>query len=149
MKKVGFTGIDQNNKTATFGFGVKDAATGPQFTALDDAIDAITLASGYKMVLKDETVLSAGSQSPPANPLAQRGMKYLARVQYLTVGGDPKIATFEIGIADYSLLPTGSDFLDLSAGEGLDLKTAVEAVFESDQGTSGVLLSVQQVTRTD
>jgi len=123
------------------------AATDPQIQTLTDAWDAIVLGSSIKAVKSEDTVVDVGSQVPPADELANRGQKWLTRAQDSTTG---KIFTHELGTADFSQLPSAtSDFLDLTAGVGLALKNAFDAIYESPEGNTGVMLSVQQVTRTD
>lgn len=123
------------------------AATDPQIQTLTDAWDAIVLGASIKAVKSEDTTVDVGSQVPPANELANRGQKWLVRAQDSTTG---KIFTHELGTADFSQLPSAtSDFLDLTAGVGLALKNAFDAIYESPEGNTGVMLSVQQVTRTD
>ena len=127
--------------------GAIAASTDPQIQALVDAWDAVILGAAIKGVKSEDTVIDVGSQVPPAAELANRGDKWLARAQDSTTG---KILTHELGTADYLQLPSPtSDTLDLTAGVGLALKTAFDAIYESPEGNTGVLLSVQQVTRSD
>ncbi len=123
------------------------AVTDPQIQALVDAWDAVILGAAIRGVKSEDDVIDVGSQVPPADELANRGDKWLARAQDSTTG---KIFTHELGTADFSQLPSPtSDFLDMTAGVGLALKTAFDAAYESPEGNTGVLLSVQQVTRSD
>lgn len=137
--------IDRLSKRTSTKIPVATAATDPELQAIVDAIDAVILgatASGVKTVA---TVIDAGTNSPPADEDANRGNKWLMRVQDSVNG---KIFTYEIGTADNSQLPSpSSDYLDLTAGVGLALKTAIDAAYESPYGNAGVLLSVQQVNR--
>jgi hypothetical protein len=127
--------------------GAIAAVSDPQIQAVADAWDAIILGSAVKGVKSEDTVIDGGSQVPPSEELANRGQKWLARVQDSTTS---KVFTHELGTADYTQLPSPtSDYLDLTAGVGLALKTAIDAAYESPEGNTGVLLSVQQVTRTD
>lgn len=139
--------IDRQSKRSTMRLGVDTGATDPELQAVVDAVDAIILgsaASGNKTVT---TVVDAGVAAPPADKAANRGNKWLLRLQD-SVNGN--IFTHEIGTADDAQLPSaGDDYLDLTAGVGLALKTAVETVYESPYGNTGVLLSVQQVNRAD
>lgn len=123
------------------------AVTDPQIQTLTDAWDAVILGALLKAVKSEDSTIDAGSQTPPASALANRGDKWLVRAQDSTTG---KVFTHELGTADFTQLPTPtSDFLDLTAGVGLALKNAFNAVYESPEGNTGVMLSVQQVTRTD
>lgn len=84
---------------------------------------------------------------PSDNPLAQRENKWLCRyhdaVTFQKMDGS-------IGTADLSLLADHSEFLDLTAGEGLAFKSAFEAVVKSKyDATHAVILdSVQFVGRS-
>lgn len=139
--------IDRLSLATSTRMGAIAAVTDPQVQALVDAWDAVILGAAIKGVKSEDTVIDVGSQVPPADELANRGDKWLARAQDSTTG---RIFTHELGTADYSQLPSPtSDTLDLTAGVGLALKTAFDAAYESPEGNTGVLLSVQQVTRSD
>lgn len=139
--------IDRQSKATSMNLGVDAGATNPELQAIVDAVDAIILgaaASGTKNVPE---VIDGGSAAPPANKAANRKNKWLLRIQD---GTNFKVFTHEIGTADDAQLPSATDdFLDLTAGVGLALKTAIEAAYESPYGNAGVLLSVQQVNRGD
>lgn len=139
--------IDRLSQPTSTRFGAIAAVSDPQIQAIADALDAIILGASVKAVKSEDTVVDVGSQTPPADDDANRGNKWLLRAQDSTTG---KIYTHEIGTADNSQLasPT-SDYIDLTAGTGLAMKTAFDAAYESPAGNTGVLLSIQQVTRTD
>lgn len=139
--------IDRLSLATSTRFGAIAAVSAPQIQAVADALDAIILGAAIRAVKSEDTVIDVGSQIPPAVDDANRGNKWLMRAQDSTTG---RIYTHELGTADNSQLssPT-SDFVDLTAGTGLALKTAWDAAYESPAGNTGVLLSVQQVTRTD
>lgn len=147
MASLTLSTIDRNSKKSILKLGVDPAATNIALQALTDALDAVTIGSDIKAVKTEDTQIDAGNATPSANQQSDRGRKWLFRSQD-TVNG--KIFTNELGCADNTLLPSAnSDMLDLTAGAGLTLKTAWEAVYESPYGNSGTLLSVQQVMRTD
>jgi len=139
--------IDRLSQPTSTRFGAIAAVSDPQIQAVADALDAVILGANIKAVKSEDSVVDVGSQTPPADDDANRGNKWLMRAQDSTTG---KIYTHELGTADNAQLasPT-SDFMDLTAGVGLALKTAWDAAYESPAGNTGVLLSVQQVTRTD
>jgi len=85
-------------------------------------------------------------QVPADTNLAQRENKYLFRYHGATTFGKE---TVSYGTADLSLLPDGSEFLDLTADPGLALKTAFEAVVKMkyDASEAAILDSVQFVGR--
>lgn len=144
---VSISTIDRLSLATSTRAGAIAAASDPQIQALADAWDTIILGAAVRAVKSEDTVIDTGSQVPPADDLANRGIKWLCRAQDSTTG---RIYTHELGTADITQLPSPtSDFLDLTAGSGLALKTAWDAIYESPAGNTGVLLSVQQVTRTD
>lgn len=143
---VSLSTIDRLILATSTRFGVIAAATDPQIQTLTDAMDAIILGSSLKAVKSEDTVIDVGVATPPSDDDANRGNKWLMRFQD-AVGN---IYTHELGTADNSQLssPT-SDFIDLTAGTGLALKNAFDAIYEGKSSETGVLLSVQQVSRTD
>ncbi|KKM81032.1 hypothetical protein LCGC14_1333880 [marine sediment metagenome] len=143
---VSLSTIDRLTLPTSTRFGVIPAATDPQIQTLTDAMDAVILGALIKAVKTEDTVIDVGVALPPADDDANRGNKWLMRFQD-AVGN---IYTHELGTADNSQLssPT-SDNIDLTAGTGLALKNAYDAIYEGKSGETGVLLSVQQVTRTD
>jgi len=143
---VALSTIDRQSKATSTRHRVITAASDPQIQALTDAWDAVILGASIKSVKEESTTVDSGSAIPPADELANRGSKWLYRAQTT----DGTIYTGELGTADYTQLPSaGADTLDLAAGVGLALKTAFDAIYEGKNGLTGVLLSVQQVTRTD
>lgn len=113
-------------------------------STLSGAIAAVTLG----VIRTSETVFTRNllSASPAASVLAQRENKWLCRYH-----GNSTFQNFSIslGTADLSLLDSGSEYLDLTADEGLALKDAFEAVVKSpnDSSESVTLDSVQFVGR--
>jgi len=111
---------------------------------LTTAIEAVVLGVLQKTTLIfDEVVLS---DIPANDQLAQREIKLLCRYHDTTTGAKFRcsIPTF-----DLSLLPLHSEFLDLTADEGLALKSAFEAIVKSptDDSHAVVLDSAQFVGR--
>lgn len=144
---MSFSTIDRLVLPTSTRIGAIAAVSNPQIQAIADALDAVILGASIKAVKSEDETIDVGSQTPPADEDANRGNKWLMRFQDSTTG---KIYNHELGTADNSQLPSPtSDLLDLTAGVGLALKTAMDAAYESPQGNTGVLLSVQQVTRTD
>lgn len=143
--QVTITTYDRLNKVTSMGISAIDAVATADVQALADAIDAIIRGVPVRATTAVTEVVDPGSAGPATDKEANRGSKWLFRTQDSTTN---KIATNEIGTADGSVLPTAdSDFLDLTTGVGLALKTAWEVVYRSDDGNTGVLLSVQQVNR--
>lgn len=147
MASVTFSTIDRLSKDTSISVQAIDAVLEADVDALAAAIQAIILGATLKAVKSIDTTLQAGSLVPPANEDANRGDKWLFRTQDNVNG---KVFKNEIGTADSSALPgPTSDFIDLSAGLGLAVKTAWETVYRSPYGNAGTLLSIQQITRTD
>lgn len=148
MASVSFSTIDRQSKSTSMTVGADDAVTDVNVQALADALDAILRGAAVKAVVNIPNVVDAGSAAPPADKEAQRGNKWLFRVQVSAAPENGKVLTHEIGTADNSVLATSTDdFLDLTAGVGLTLKTAFETVYRSPNGNTGVLLSAQQINR--
>ncbi|MCG3207803.1 MAG: hypothetical protein FOGNACKC_01403 [Anaerolineae bacterium] len=138
--------LDRLSKRTSMTIGVADAATNQDLQSVVDAIAAIILGAAPSGTKTVPTVIDAGSSAAPANTNANRLNKWLFRMQDSVNG---KIFTHEIGTANNAQLPSPtSDFLDLTAGAGLALKTAIDAVYRSPYGNAGVLVSVQQVSRS-
>lgn len=141
---------DRHNLPTRMRLPVDPAATLVNLQAVVSAIDPIILgsaASGKKTAI---TNVTPGSPGPAASVSANRGNKWLVKIFVAAdKGGLGDIYDYEIGTADDTQLPSAaSDFLDLSAGVGLALKNAIEAVYLSDEGNTGVVQSVQQVNRS-
>lgn len=112
--------------------------------ALTTAIEAIVLGVLAKQeIVFDRTPMSA---TPANDQYAQRENKLLLRYKGVTSNKNfrSEIPTFDLG-----LLPLHSEFLDLTADEGLALKTAWDAFVKSpDDDTEAVsLISAQFVGR--
>lgn len=150
MAKLNLSTIDRMAQPTGITIGTDDAVLEASVDALATALDGVILGAAIKAAITTTTVLQAGSQSPPAEFFANRGNKWLFRVESIAGADLGKIYTHELGTADLNQLPaSGSDFLDLTAGVGLALKTAWDAVWESPIGSAGDLLSAQAVERTD
>lgn len=117
-------------------------------TTLHDALIAALLDITIGNALKREltaarTILGS---LPSSDPNSQRENKYLMRYHGATL-----LEKFQasIGCADLSKHMAHSEFIDLTADEGLALKTAFEAVVRSpgDSSEGVVLDSVQFVGR--
>lgn len=87
------------------------------------------------------------SGDPAASQLAQRENKWLFRYHDATVPSQKH--TVSLGTADLTVLPNNSEFIDLTAGAGLAVKTAFEAVVvaPNDSAHSVILDSIQFVGR--
>lgn len=143
---INFSTVDRMRKVSATSFYKKSGATTEQVQAIADALDAVLLGSDVRAVDVVETVVDGGNSEPPTNVNADRQTKLLMRLQDTVTG---RISTHEIGTFDRAQLPTSdSDTLDLTAGTGLALKTAIEAAVDSINGNPVILLSAQEVSRT-
>jgi len=131
-------------KSASSRMNVADAIADPQAQAIVDAMDALIIGAAIRATVTVPNVVDDGSQVPPTDLNSRVGNKLLMRFQDGTTGN---IYTNEMGTFDNLELPANNDFLDLTAGTGLALKTAVDVAWESPLGNSGVLVSAQQVNR--
>ena len=143
-----FSNFDGQNKKGRSGnIEMLTAAGSTEVQSLTDAIDNITVGTATQAKIVTDTTVDAGDLvGPSTDKAARRGNKWLFR--YL-VAGDTDIKTATIPCADNDVLPAPpNDFLDLTAGVGLALKTAFEATVGS--GTNAATLaSVQQVNYAD
>lgn len=124
------------------------------FGDLRTAIEGITLGVMAKeSLVMDETTLSALA---PASTLAQRGVKWAVTyidnqpffdppVNAIPNAGYQKPFTNHIPTADLSLLESGQEELDLTAGPGLAFKNAWEALARSPYGGNTLVISVKYV----
>jgi len=120
------------------------AAQSSLIAALVTALEGITIGNPVK---SETTILrSIISAAAASDPLAQRENKFLLRYHGSTLNQKFQAS---IGTADLTQLMTNSEFIDLTAGTGLALKSAFEAIVKSpnDSSESVVLDSVQFVGR--
>lgn len=108
------------------------------------AVQGVTIGANLsKELTYSKTLLGS---TPAASTLAQRENKWLCRYHDAT-----NFQKFQVSLpcADLTKLDAGEEFLDLTAGEGLALKTAFEAVVVSpnDSAHATVLDTVQFVGR--
>lgn len=129
-------------KKSTPGFGWDDATDG-ELTALFNALNGISLATVEKAFITEVIQKDVGSTATPPTT-ASRGKKYVLKYRD-TVTLTPH--QIEVPGADDTLLTTGSDSLDLTAGPGLALKTAFEAAVVSPAGNPVTLQEVEFDTR--
>jgi hypothetical protein len=140
-----FQTYDRLNKSTSMSMGATDAVTNAQVQAVADALTDIIRGTAIKATRAVVTLVDAGAAGPSGDTEANRGSKWLLRMQDSVTSF---IYTHEIGTANGDVLPLpSSDFLDLLSGEGLALQIAMETAWRSPAGNAGALLSVQQVNR--
>lgn len=139
--------ITYGNKLSTNRLALLDAlpvdATADA-NAISAAIDGVTLGTPAQVILSEDAILSVGSKVPPADKTAQRGAKWLIKTWDAVAG---KGGSFEIATADHSLIQDQTETMDLTAGPGLALKTALEAGGMSSYGNAIEVVSVTFVNR--
>lgn len=144
MTKLLTSFVDYTAEESTGALYVDSAISDANITAIVTAIDGITVDGRQQAVLSQDLPKDAGITGKATSPLAQREVKWYLRYTD-DVTGDKGGA--EYPCADLSLLSGGTDFLDLSAGAGAALKTAVDTYGRSRLGNAITLQSVQFVGR--
>lgn len=142
MGKMNLTYVDHDGESSSVGIYTTDLTAGNitaqlvEADAVMDAIEAVSLCTlrGRSIIALTEEIAGV----LPANGFAQRETKWL--VSGVDVDGVAR--TMEIPGADLDLLPSGSGVLDLTAGAGLALKTALDTYWTTPQG---VAITVEQV----
>jgi len=138
-------------ESSSFRIAVQDltaanvAATQTALATLASAIDAVVIGQlASERLTFEDTFVSANIA---ASQLAQRENKLLLRYHSTTV--PPVKYQVSLPTFDLTTLPSGSEFLDLTAGVGLALKTAFEAVARApgDSAETVILDSAQFVGR--
>jgi len=106
-----------------------------EFTAFRSAVEALTLGTAQRWVLAQST---DGSNTLPANPYAQRELKWLVSYQGATSGKNFQI---EIGTPDLTdNLVAGTDIADPASADWAAFITAFQAFAKSpDDPTEAVV----------
>lgn len=139
MGRVNLSYIDREGEIGSVGVFIADMTAGT-FTAQNGLIDdLVTAIAGVSTLnLKKDSRIAVETNLTPARPtdgFAQRGVKWLVRA----VDTNGNAVTFHIPGADLDLLPANSENLNLTAGAGLALKDAIEAVVRSNDGDAIVV----------
>lgn len=141
MGRLNLNLVDRDNEKASMSLHIANMTAGTftaQNTAIDALIDAIEGISLLPLTKDSRIAVETGfAPALPTDVYAQRGIKWLVRA----VDPTGNAVTFHVPGADLSLLATGEN-LDLTAGEGLAFKTAVEAVVRSNDGEAIVVVEV-------
>lgn len=122
---------------------VADDITAGNMDIITTAIDALTIGTVGAQKLQTSVLNDPGSEVRPASQLAQREKRW--RVAY-TDNVTNKKYSFSIGAADLTLLASGAESLDLSAGAGLTFVSNVEGLLESELGNACTITSISFVT---
>lgn len=145
--EVTFTYQDYSREKSNVRFAVTQM-TAANFDATNTAIDALSTAIGNVQVennLQSKKVAAVNtfySRGAATSKSAQRENKWLLLFEDTTLH---TLFRHEVPLADLQLVQANTDYMDLSAGDGLALKTAAEAIVRSPAGNSASLASVQYV----
>jgi len=138
----GLSILDNSEETGKTDFNIGDltAVSLPgaltQMGALQTAIEGVILGTVSVSRWGDADNIS---NTPPASPLAQRGVKWTVLMEDDTLHTKFKNL---LPTADLSLLAAGEEELDLTAGAGLALKVAIEDLARSPAGNNVNVLRV-------
>lgn len=137
----GITTVNVPDDLAASGDGSTPPRDQDQLRSL---IDALSIGVMGKSEFIERTVHQNGSAGKPGSPLAQKENRF--RVSFrddVTL----KAGSFTIPCADLSLLPAGSEFLDLTPGtEGGDLAAWLNLYGKSDVGNDITVSSIKFIT---
>lgn len=140
-----FLTYDRLNKASSMTMPVVDSPGATAIGEIASALNAIIRGVAVRGTVTDAIVEVAGSVGPASDTEANRGSKWLIRVN---VADENRVAQHEIGTADGTVLASPSaDFLDITAGVGLALADAIDAIYQTDLGNPGLVASIQQVNR--
>lgn len=143
MGKHNLTFVDHDSESSGVGIGMINLTAGniaaqlALLATLRTAIEGVSLGT-----LRSEQVIAVTDDIPgvaPANAFAQREIKWLVR----GVDGVGFVSTLEIPCADLALLSGGTGQMDISAGAGLALVNALNAVWMSAR--SGTAVDVEAI----
>jgi len=147
MGSYSLTFVDHDSETSTFGLRIPDLNAGnitaqlALLATLRTSIEAVSIGT----LRKEETsaIVDDIAGVIPANGFAQRETKWL-------VSGTDSAGlscTLEIPCADLDLLAGGTGTLDISAGPGLALADALNAVWRSRAGNAVTVSRIIHVGR--
>lgn len=145
MGKLRVPVVDFNSDGSTIQPSVDNAISDANITTLFNALDGVSIGAFGQSKLVTEADKDAGPGGSAGSALAQVEIKWLVRYHN---NATLKNRTLEIPCADLTLLGSGSEFMDLSAGAGLALKNAWDAhVTDPETNDATTLDSVQFVGR--
>lgn len=135
----------QDENSASANVNVDDAlpangAAGNDQDSLRGYIDALIIGTLGETSMNTKVVHNVGSTVRPLDAQAQNETRW--KVSFTDTVLNAK-GSFTIPCADLDLLAGGSEFLDLSAGPGLDLKTFLDAHGRSKYGNAITVTSIQ------
>jgi len=122
---------------------VNDAITVPNAQTLIASINALSNGGFGRQEVKVRTLVAAGTTNRPAAETDQKEIRYRVGFQD---NSTLKLYSFTIPVADLSLMGANSEFVDLTAGPGLALKTDFELFGVSELGNPVTLYEIRFVT---
>lgn len=145
--EVVFSYRDYSKEPSNAKFRVQDmtAANFDATITLINSLSTAILGVQVENTLQTKRVVAQNnfiSRAPATDKSCQREIKWLVSLEDTTLHS---VSRHEIPQADPTLVSANSDFVDLSAGAGAALKTAIEAVVKSPAGNSVVVLAVELV----
>jgi len=138
MGKLNLTFIDHDSEASGVGVNMIDLNAGniaaqlALVATLVAAIEAVSIGT-----LRNEQVIATTTDIAgvaPADPFAQRETKFLVR----GVDASGFVSTIEIPAANLALLSGGSGTVSVTAGAGLALKNALDALWRSPRSDTAV-----------
>lgn len=149
MTRVTLSAIDHDGEGTSTSFNLADLSAAnfvAQGVILDDMQAAI---QGVSLLAYEGTTypayVAARETTKPANGFAQRETKWQVTV---SDNVNNKTEQFEIGGANLALLVPGTKFMDVSAGAGLALLTAIETNVRSNAGNNVTVVEIVHVGRS-
>lgn len=150
MPKVTLSGLDHSKEGTSTSFYLIDL-TAANFTAQGVILgDMQTAIQGVSLIAYEgatyPAMVTQRENTPAADPYAQRESKWQVD---LVDDVTQETSNFEIGGADLSLLSGNTELMDLTAGAGLALVTAIETNVRSRAGNTVTVVQVKHVGRAN
>lgn len=133
----------EGESPASMSVPVVDGISVANAQTLIASLNAVSIGSFGRQSITTEELVAAGTNVRPASELAQKENRF--RVQYQD-NTTLKLYGFTVPAADLTLLPPGSEYLDLTAGVGLAIKTDFELYGRSELGNAITVISIKFVT---
>lgn len=131
---------DYKNKVSNIAIPVANTIADGDITTLIGAVDGMLVGNRGQATLDQEIKKNAGPGGSPANPKAQRELKWELNYHDSVTLTERQI---EVPTSDVDLVTAGSDNMNLAAGAGLTLKTEFElSCIDPETGNAVILDSV-------
>lgn len=150
MSRVNISGLDYSGESTRFGVYITDL-TAVNFDAQITAAQAVQTACQNVSLIAFDGIQVLALDTPketakPASPYAQRESKWLVT---MSDNVNANLNQFEIGGPDLTLLASDGATLDVSAGAGAALVTALEANLISRDGNAMTFVQAIHVGRNN